>query len=94
MAKVNYGIDAPGIMQNLQAFGSLAVAAGIAVILYSANVYLKFVGILVVVGGSFFLILGLAMLAYGLRGKYRTRDLMLAKVKWTGSENVLDIGTG
>ncbi|MBA4198525.1 MAG: class I SAM-dependent methyltransferase [Chitinophaga sp.] len=34
------------------------------------------------------------MLAYGLKGKYRTRDLMLSKIKWTGNENVLDIGTG
>ncbi|MFX7883251.1 hypothetical protein ABTK06_19820, partial [Acinetobacter baumannii] len=41
-----------------------------------------------------FFILGIAMLAYGLKGKYRTRDLMLSKIKWTGNENVLDIGTG
>jgi ubiquinone/menaquinone biosynthesis C-methylase UbiE len=34
------------------------------------------------------------MFAYGIKGKYRTRDLMLSKIKWTGNENVLDIGTG
>lgn len=34
------------------------------------------------------------MFAYGLKGKYRTRDLILSKIKWIGNENVLDIGTG
>jgi ubiquinone/menaquinone biosynthesis C-methylase UbiE len=34
------------------------------------------------------------MLVYSLVGKFRHRDLMLAKVKWTGREAVLDIGTG
>ena len=34
------------------------------------------------------------MFAYGLKGKYRTRDLILSKINWKGDEQVLDIGTG
>ena len=33
------------------------------------------------------------MLLYSLVGKYRHRDRILAKVQWTGTENVLDVGT-
>ena len=49
---------------------------------------------MIILIGSAFFILGIAMFAYGLKGKYRTRNLMLSKIKWTGNENVLDIGTG
>jgi len=34
------------------------------------------------------------MLIYAKAGKFRHRDRMLAKVAWTGAEQVLDVGTG
>lgn len=34
------------------------------------------------------------MLLYSVKGKYRARDLMISKIKWTGNETVLDIGSG
>jgi arsenite methyltransferase len=94
MDKVNYGIDAPGIMRNLIAFGALTVVIGFAIPLLSDNSILRYTSYLIVSVGFVFLILGIAMFVYGLKGKYRTRDLMLSKIKWTGEENVLDIGTG
>ncbi len=94
MNKVNYGIDAPGIMRNLIVFGALTIVTGFAIPLLSDNTILKYLSYLIVLIGAVFFILGIAMFAYGLKGKYRTRDLMLSKIKWTGNENVLDIGTG
>jgi arsenite methyltransferase len=94
MSKVNYGIDAPSIMRNLIVFGTLTVIAGFAIPFVSDNTILKYISYLIVLVGSVFFILGIAMFVYGLKGKYRTRDLMLSKISWTGNENVLDIGTG
>ena len=94
MTKVNYGIDAPGTMRNLIVFGALTVVAGFVIPLFSDNIILKYINVFVILAGAFFFVPGVAMFAYGLKGKYRTRDLMLSKIKWTGNEKVLDIGTG
>ena len=94
MKKVNYGFDAPAIMRNLVIFGALTIIAGYSVPLYFGNYIATYFGYLIIIVGSVFFILGNAMFAYGLKGKYRTRDLILSKIKWTGNENVLDIGTG
>jgi ubiquinone/menaquinone biosynthesis C-methylase UbiE len=94
MKKVNYGFDAPGIMRGLIVFGILTIVLGMAIPFFSDSIGLAIISYLVIVLGSIFFILGIAMLAYGLEGKYRTRDLMLSKIQWTGNEHVLDIGTG
>lgn len=94
MTKVNYGIDAPGTMRNLIIFGALTVVAGFVIPLFSDNIILKYINVFVILAGAFFFVPGVAMFAYGLKGKYRTRDLILSKIKWTGNEKVLDIGTG
>jgi len=94
MEKVNYGIDAPGIMRNLIIFGALTIVTGLAITFFYNHTVLKYISYVIILVGTVFFLLGMAMLAYGWTGKYRTRDLMLAKIKWTGSEQVLDIGTG
>jgi len=94
MTKINYGFDAPSIMRNLISFGGLVLCIGFAFPLYSNNIILKNFSYLVIVLGAVCFLLGIAMFAYGLKGKYRTRDLMLSKINWTGNEMVLDIGTG
>lgn len=94
MKKVNYGFDAPSIMRNLIIIGALTVITSFAIPLLSDNTLLKYISYLILFVGSIFFILGIAMFAYALKGKYRTRDLMLSKIKWTGNEKVLDIGTG
>jgi SAM-dependent methyltransferase len=42
----------------------------------------------------FFAAPAVLMLVYSKVGKFRHRDRILAKVAWTGAENVLDVGTG
>ena len=94
MKKVTYGFDAPGIMRNLIGFGLLVLVLGLALPLYSHSTILKYFCYLVCLLGTVFFLLGIAMFAYGLKGKYSTRDLMLSKIDWKGDEYVLDVGTG
>jgi hypothetical protein len=94
MKKVTYGIDAPSIMRNLIIFGALIIVVGFAIPSIFNNTIFKYIGYLIVLVGFIFFVLGMAMLAYAIKGKYRTRDLMLSKIKWSGNEYVLDIGTG
>ena len=94
MNKVNYGVDAPGIMRNLLLVGGLVLAGGIILPVFTEVVILKYIGYVLIVAGAVFFFLGVAMFAYSVKGKYRTRDLMLSKIKWTGNEMVLDVGTG
>lgn len=94
MPNVKYGFDAPGIMRNLILFGVLIITISSIIFKSSGNLILNYINYLIILIGFIFFILGIAMLAYGLKGKYRTRDLILSKVNWTGKENVLDIGTG
>lgn len=94
MSKVSYGYDAPDIMRNFLLFGSTAIAAGILLIGFSLQSILIFIGYALLSIGIVLLFLGISMVAYGLIGKYRIRDLMLSRVNWAGNEQVLDIGTG
>jgi len=92
--KPNYGVDAPGVIRNLL----LAGAAFLAIALIFPRVTIAHIEFLLVPGflwpaGWFFLTGGL-MLIYSLVGKFRHRDRILAKVNWTGAEQVLDVGTG
>lgn len=94
MRKVNYGFDAPGIMRNLLSFGALVLFIGFALLFCSESLVLKGFSCFMIVLGAVFFVLGIAMFAYGMKGKYRTRDLILSKINWAGNENVLDVGTG
>ncbi|HEX4284085.1 MAG TPA: class I SAM-dependent methyltransferase [Terracidiphilus sp.] len=92
--KPNYGVDAPNVIRNFFLFGALFLI----VALVFPRVVIGHIEFILVPGflwpaGWFFLIGGL-MLIYSLAGKFRHRDRMLAKVNWTGSETVLDVGTG
>ncbi|MFD2873273.1 class I SAM-dependent methyltransferase [Mucilaginibacter ximonensis] len=92
--KVNYGIDAPGVIRNLfvAAFAALLIGLlGPAVIKLGAvqiesNGFI-WMGLSVGLGG-------LWMLVYSVYGKYIHRDRMLNLVSWRGDEHALDIGTG
>lgn len=91
--KINYGIDAPGVIRNL-------FLAGAALIIISQFFpVVKIGGITFLTGGFIWSGLGCAlggvlMLAYSLSGKYKHRDRMLNLITWRGDEQVLDIGTG
>jgi SAM-dependent methyltransferase len=92
--KANYGWDAPGIMLGMLAVGGGLVSAGILLAAWKPFAFSLVFGVVLILLGAVPLILGSAMLQYGLRGKLRTRDAMLSLVAWRGDEVVLDIGTG
>ena len=92
--KVDYGVDAPGVIRNL-------FLAGIALLLLS-----RFVPPVTVRGATFIfrpmfrntgigcIAGGLLMVVYSKFMKFRHRDKMLEMVNWRGDEHVLDVGTG
>jgi arsenite methyltransferase len=88
------GIDAPHVIRNLLLGGTafLIVALVFPRVQIGQVEFLLFPGFLWPAGGM--LLGGVLMLIYGLAGKFRQRERILAKVTWTGSENVLDVGTG
>jgi SAM-dependent methyltransferase len=92
--KPDYGVDAPGVIRNL--FLAALIVFLIAIFLPSIHV-----------GPVTFLtrpmawttapclaLGGVLMLIYVKWGKFRHRDRMISLIRWTGSENVLDVGTG
>jgi SAM-dependent methyltransferase len=92
--KANYGWDAPNIMLGMLALGLVLVAAGLALATLQPFPFSQAVGVVLIIAGAVPLLLGLAMLQYGVFGKLRTRDAILSLVNWRGDERVLDVGTG
>ena len=93
-AKADYGIDAPHAIRNL-------VLCGLAVIILcsifrqvriGSVTFLLFPGL--VWSGGWIIAGGVMMYLYSKVGKFRHRDRMLNQVKWTGTEQALDVGTG
>lgn len=92
--KIDYGIDAPGVIRNLAAIGLTCLAISffihnfrIGSIAFGSRS--MFVSIAVI-----FLLEALLMYLYARYGKFPHRDRMLKRVGWTGGERVLDVGTG
>lgn len=89
----NYGIDAPAVMGGLLIGGGIVATAG----WFTASHYsglLSATAVIVALLATVAAFFGLLMLIYWLVGKSRTRALILNSVPWTGSEHVLDVGTG
>lgn len=87
--KVNYGIDAPGVVRNLFLIGvALLVASGVARHFGSPWQYSFFWPGIILVAES------LLMLSYSKWGKLLHRDRILRLHVWRGDEQVLDVGTG
>ena len=100
MRKADYGVDAPGVIRNFFVVGGLLLLALVFAPpsigpfrLGGASLTLELRGLFA--GGAVSCLLGGAlMILYAEVGKFRHRDRMLAMIPWTGSENVLDVGTG
>jgi arsenite methyltransferase len=92
--KANYGIDAPNVIRNM----FLAGAFFLIVALVFPRVTIAHITFLLSPGflwpAGWFIFFAALMLLYSLVGKFRHRDRILAKVSWTGAENVLDVGAG
>ena len=80
----DYGIDAPGVLIALLAIGVIGQLLG----LFAPPLKMG------PVAGGILLLQGLLTFIYVKWGKFRHRDRMLAQIPWTGSEWVLDVGTG
>jgi arsenite methyltransferase len=92
--KPNYGIDAPNVIRNFFIAGTvfLIIALAFPRVTIAHIEFLLFPGFLWPAG--WFIFFAALMLLYSVVGKFRHRDRILAKVAWTGAENVLDVGTG
>jgi arsenite methyltransferase len=93
-AKPVYGWDAPGIMVGFIGAGVALVSGGLLLAYLQPVALSHAIGRVLSLIGVVPLLLGLAMLQYGLGGKLRTREAMLDFVAWRGDERVLDVGPG
>lgn len=93
-AKPRYGWDAPGVMLAMLGIGGALVASGLGLVHWAPFAFAAILGGMLAAAGAVPLVLGLMMLQYGLGGKLRTRDAMLALIDWRGDERVLDVGAG
>jgi SAM-dependent methyltransferase len=92
--KPDYGIDAPNVIRNLFIAGAACVVLALAVRSVTIGPIRFDFYPSMLFSAAFFFIPGALMLVYSMAGKFRHRDRMLEKVKWTGAETVLDVGAG
>jgi SAM-dependent methyltransferase len=96
-ARVDYGIDAPGVIRTMFTIGVVAVLLGVGLMaIGSAGVIMAHIVIVPTLlwMGIAFLVSAVAMFASSQWGKLRARDHMLDRFKFTGDETVLDLGCG
>ena len=91
---LDYGVDAPEVTRMFFLIGIPLIATGAAVIALVGASWAKWLGGLLIVAALAPLTLGVMMRLYAWRGKLLTRDWMLARQDWQGTETVLDIGAG
>src|SRR5947207_15869670 len=92
--KIDYGIDAPGVIRNLALIGLAAlIAALVSVYLGTSNLLRGFRFAFFTIA-FFFLIEALLMIVYAKFGKFRHRDRLLPPAEPRWHERVLDLGTG
>jgi arsenite methyltransferase len=92
--KPDYGIDAPGIIRSLVLIGIALLVLGPFLPVVTVGPVTFMLRPTAIWTGSACLLEALTMLLYSKVGKFRQRDRMLARVKWRGNEQVLDVGTG
>ena len=94
--RVDYGIDAPGIVRMVFMLGAGVLAAALVLGLAPWPGYPWGVVVAGVLGlvAAYLLGMGCLMLSGSKVGKLRRRDRLLEFVPWTGAETVLDVGCG
>ena len=93
MKKIDYGIDAPGVIRNLFIFSAI----GFFMSLFCPII--KIGQLNINLGGFFWMgiacgLMAVWMLLYSVYGKLKHRDRILNLIDWKGNEMVLDVGTG
>lgn len=92
--RIDYGIDAPGVIRNLALIGLAALVAGSLTIYLGSSNWLWGFRFAFFSIAFFFIAESLLMIAYAKIGKFRHRDRILAAAGLRGHERVLDLGTG
>lgn len=88
--KPDYGIDSPHIVGGLAIFGVLVLIA--AFLLW--RIWAHSLAIFALLFGAYFLYSAAGMLYYSKVGKFGSREQLLDRIPWQGSERVLDVGCG
>lgn len=91
-ARVDYGLDAPGLARGFFIAGGAALAAGIGVALAGRD-WPIVTGVMALVA-VYGLGMGSLMLVWSRVIKPRQRETMLDAIAWRGDESVLDVGCG
>lgn len=94
MKKLNYGIDAPGVIRNLLGIGIVLLLVAFLLPVVWTNIFTLLVANTVLWPGICLIITGLFMLLYGKWGKFQHREKILSCHDWKGDEKVLDVGCG
>jgi len=95
--KVEYGLDAPGVVAGLAAGGAGGIALGVILYLLLQGSSLTVATILLVwaiIGGGAALFTAGFMVWSSKVGKLDQRDRILDSLQWRGDEQVLDVGCG
>jgi SAM-dependent methyltransferase len=92
-SRVDYGLDAPGVVRTFAVLGLSLLLAGIALALLASSRMHGFGAMGMWMGGSFALT-ALLMVLSSRTGKLRARDRLLDALELRGGETVLDVGCG
>jgi SAM-dependent methyltransferase len=92
--KINYGIDAPGLVKAFFILGSLAAIALILLIFLLSSIFATFVSVLAFIIMIYCLAMGSFMMFYSSIVKIKDREKLLDLVSWKGNEIILDVGCG
>ena len=90
----DYGIDAPHVIRNLLLSGVGAIVLCLVLPSFRVGKVQVYLYPNLIWMGAWLILPAVLMVVYAKVGKFRHRDRMLNNVQWTGSEQVLDVGTG
>jgi SAM-dependent methyltransferase len=98
--RVDYGLDAPTLIQKLLLIGGALALAGVAMLIWgtllqgTAGTIIASIGLAVLITGIIFLLTGIMMIWSSRFGKMHARDNLLDELNLHGDETVLDLGCG
>jgi arsenite methyltransferase len=93
--KINYGLDAPGLVRFFLVGGSAALALAVVAALFSSGaVWALLLRAFLSVAAVYLLGMGCLMNYWSRIAKIRRREDILDLVTWRGDEQVLDVGCG
>lgn len=94
-ARIDYGIDAPGVVRSLAAIGALGLVLCGGVLLFGPVLaWVRSAAANALIAALCLLATALVMLWGSKVGKLRLRDRVLGRLPWRGDERVLDVGCG